>query len=264
MSALYAIVGHPVARSASPAMHNAAFAAVGLTHTYIPLDIRPGAIAEGMQLLRTLDVAGANVTVPHKVDIVPFLTALHGDAVAVGAVNTIMRDGDGYAGHLTDGAGFLAFLSEEGIEATTAVVLGAGGSARAVAYALATTDVRVTVCARRPEQAEEVAGLHPNIHVGRWGAAPSAQLVINATPLRTGLPTIKLTRKTVAVDLIYGEETEFLARARDAHARSFDGSGMLLHQAALSFTVWTSVPAPLEAMRAALDAYAHSRDESDR
>lgn len=264
MSALYAIVGHPVARSASPAMHNAAFAAVGLSHAYIPLDVRAGALAEGMGLLRTLGVVGANVTVPHKVDIVPFLTALHGEASVVGAVNTIIADGDGYAGHLTDGAGFLAFLAEEGIEATTAVVFGAGGSARAVAHALATADARVTVCARRPEQAEAVAALHPNVRVGRWETAPNAHLVINATPLRAGLPTTKLTRTSVAVDLIYGEETEFLARARAARARAFDGSGMLLHQAALSFTLWTSLPAPVEAMRAALVAHLRAGDESDR
>lgn len=253
MTRLFAIVGHPVARSLSPVIHNAAFRASGLPHTYVPLDVQPGALAEGMGLLRTLDVAGANVTVPHKVDIVPFLTSLHGDAAAVGAVNTLVTDGESYAGHLTDGAGFLAFLAQEQIAVESAVVLGAGGSARAIAYALATAGVAVKVCARRADQTSAVAALHEQITAASWETIPQAPLVVQATPARRGLPAIRLTKRTIVVDLIYGEDTEVLRRAREAGATAYDGAGMLLHQAALSFTIWTGLDAPLEAMRDALD-----------
>lgn len=252
MRRLYAIVGHPVAHSLSPAMHNAAFEALGLPHSYVPLDIRPGALAEGMNLLRTLGVDGANVTVPHKVDIVPFLTGLRGAAEVIGAVNTLVYDGAGYVGYSTDGEGFMAFLAETGAEVGSAVVLGAGGSARAVAYALALSGAQVTICSRRPEQASGVALLHRGITVGPWDEPPKASLVVNATPLREGLPKISMDEATTAVDLIYREQTDFLARARKAGARTYDGTGMLLHQAAASFVLWTGLSAPIEVMRQAL------------
>src|SRR5437667_11073134 len=100
---LACIIGWPVAESLSPVIHNAAFAAVGLDWTYVPLAVRPGAIEEGMNLLRQLGVEGANVTMPHKRVVVPLLDRLEGDAAALGAVNTIVRDGATFVGHNTDG-----------------------------------------------------------------------------------------------------------------------------------------------------------------
>lgn len=254
MKRLYAIVGHPVARSLSPVIHHAAFAAVGLPHAYVPVDVQPGALGEGLELLRTLGVSGANVTAPHKIAVAGFVSRVHGDAEVVGAVNTLVLEGQRIEGYLTDGAGFVDALAASGHTPESATILGAGGSARAVAYALARTGVQVRVCARRPDQADEVAGLHEDISSGSWDDPPSNDLVVNATSARKGLPSVSLTERTIVVDLVYGEETEMLARARTVGAHAFDGRGMLLHQAAHSFRIWTGLDAPIEAMRAALDA----------
>lgn len=256
---LACIIGWPVAGSLSPRMHNAAFAALGLEWTYVPLAVREEAIADAVGLLRLLDVRGANVTIPHKRAIVSSLDALAGDAAAVGAVNTLVREGDRFVGHNTDGEGFLRALAAEGWspDGARALVLGAGGAARAVAYALARAGARVSVAARRPERAGEVASLARGIEAAEWEGLPAADLVVQATPARTGLPVeqLALGPEVVAVDLLYlPPETPFLAAARRAGARASDGLGMLLHQAALSFELWTGRPAPLGAMASALSA----------
>ena len=133
---LACIIGWPVARSLSPAIHNAAFAALGLDWTYVPLAVRPGAIEEGMGLVHELGVEGANVTMPHKQTVIPFLERLEGDAQTLGAVNTIVREGSALVGFNTDGAGFLAAIRDEAAfdpSGKRALVLGAGGAARALA-----------------------------------------------------------------------------------------------------------------------------------
>jgi len=259
---LACIIGWPVAESLSPAIHNAAFAAVGLDWTYVALAVRPGAITEGMNLLRELGVEGANVTMPHKRAVVPLLDRLDAEATALDAVNTIVRAGTAFVGHNTDGPGFLAAIGEEASFAPagkTAVVLGAGGAARAVAVALARAGASVRVSARRPEQAAEVAGLDPGIQVEAWGESTPADLVVNATPSREGLPleTLGFGPGMLAVDLIYAPPmTGFVRFAREAGATALDGIGMLVHQAALSFRLWTGVDPPIpvmaDAARAAL------------
>ncbi|TMK50803.1 MAG: shikimate dehydrogenase, partial [Actinobacteria bacterium] len=125
---LACIIGWPVARSLSPAIHNAAFAALGLDWTYVPLAVRPGAIEEGMGLVHELGVEGANVTMPHKQTVIPFLERLEGDAQTLGAVNTIVREGSALVGFNTDGAGFLAAIRDEAAfdpSGKRALVLGA-------------------------------------------------------------------------------------------------------------------------------------------
>ena len=251
---LACIIGWPVAESLSPAIHNAAFAALGLDWTYIPLAVRPGAIEEGMGLLRELGVEGANVTMPHKRVVVRLLDRVDDEAAALDAVNTIVREGSILVGHNTDGAGFLAALAEEASfipAGKSAVVLGAGGAARAVAVALARAGASVRVSARRPEQAAEVAALAPGIDAAAWGEELKADVVVNATPLRDGLPLQQLGfgPGVLAVDLIYLPPlTDFVRFAREAGAAALDGLGMLVHQAALSFRLWTGVDPPIEVM----------------
>jgi len=254
---LACIIGWPVSHSVSPAIHNAAFAALGLDWTYVPLAVRTGAITEGMSLLRLLGIEGANVTMPHKQAVVPLLDGLEGDAETLGAVNTIVHADGGFVGHNTDGAGFVGWLrAEANFEPAgkTALVLGAGGAARALALSLARADSTVMVAARRPEQARELEVLDPAIRSAEWGAPAEADLVVNATPVRRGLPldTIALGPGVVAADLIYPPPlTDFVRVATDRGATAFDGLGMLVHQAALSFTLWTGREAPLDTMAAA-------------
>lgn len=254
MTHLACIIGWPVAQSLSPVMHNAAFAARNLDWTYVPLAVQPGAAAEGVELLRTLGVDGANVTVPHKVAIVTLLDAVQGDAAVFGAVNTIVRDGERLIGHNTDGEGFLNFLrADAGFDPsdTRAVVLGAGGAARAVAIALARAGAHVTVSARRDEEAHALAEAAEGIATASWGKADPADLVVNATSSRDKLPA---PAARLAVDLIYlPPETGFQSAALRSGARVFDGLGMLVHQAALSFQMWTGGDAPLEVMRKAAE-----------
>lgn len=253
---LACIIGWPVSKSLSPVIHQAAFEAAGLDWAYIAIPVRPGAVGEGVGLLRTLGVDGANVTMPHKEVIREYLDSIDEEAAAIGAVNTVVRDGELLIGHNTDGIGFVRFLEHDANfdpRDKAALILGAGGAARAVVRALTGAGARVTVSARRPERAASVAGVAEEVATAEWGAAVSADLVVNATPVRDGLP-VQFGPEMLAVDMIYQPpETSFVSEARSAGARAFDGLGMLVHQAALSFTLWTGVEAPVQIMREAAE-----------
>jgi len=259
---LACIIGWPVAQSLSPAIHNAAFEALGLDWTYVPLAVRPGAIEEGVHLMNEMGAQGANVTMPHKQAIVPYLERLEGDAETLRAVNTIIREGSSLIGHNTDGPGFLTALREEARfepKGKHCLILGGGGAARADALALTIEGADVVVSARRPEQAAELTSIAARIETAPWGTTIQADLVVNATPSREGLPldSMRFGPNVVAADLIYvPPETAFLEAARAAGATAVDGLGMLVHQAALSFRLWTGVNAPLEVMAQAARAAA--------
>ncbi len=254
-SHLACIIGYPVAQSLSPAIHTAAFQALGLDWTYIAIAVQPGAAQEGVSLLRELGVEGASVTMPHKQDVIPFLDEVIGDASRTGAVNTIVASGKRLVGHNTDGDGFLRFLrADVGLDPAGArvLMLGAGGAARAVAFALDREGAQVTIAARRPQQAAEVAALSEGIRAAPWGEAIAFDLVVNATPMRDGLPELNFGEGSVAVDMIYvPPETSLIRDARESGARAFDGLGMLVHQATLAFELWTGIEAPVEVMHAA-------------
>lgn len=254
-SHLACIIGYPVSHSLSPAIHNAGFDALGLDWTYITIAVQPGAAREGIGLLRELGVEGASVTMPHKQDVIPFLDGLDASAEVVGAVNTLVRTDGRLVGHNTDGAGLVRFLRHDtsfSFGDASALILGAGGAARAVAVALAAEGVRVTIAARRVEQAQEIAGLADGIAAVAWDRAEPADLIINATPARDGLPAIA--PRQLAVDMLYlPPKTPFLMDAEASGARAYHGLGMLLHQAALQFELWTGREAPLAAMRAAAE-----------
>ena len=270
------VLGHPVTHSLSPVIHQAAFAATGVNAAYLPWVVAPDRLAEAVRGLRAMEnLLGANVTVPHKEAIVPLLDGLTLEAEAFGAVNTLLpRDGK-LIGDNTDGAGFLAALRADlGCEAEglSAVVLGAGGAARAVAMSLARAGAQRIVLANRSldrarHLATWVAARYPACEVTaqalqtEWQVSevPEIRLLVNTTSvgLHASDPRLfdyaSLSAQTKVCDLIYNPpETALLRWARSRGCRVANGMGMLVHQAALAFERWTGNPAPVQAMREAV------------
>jgi shikimate dehydrogenase len=321
---LTGVIGWPVAHSLSPAMHNAAFAALGLNYAYVPLPVPPERLEAAVRGLAALGFVGANVTVPHKSAVLPFLDELTPIAAAIDAVNTIVVRPDGtLLGDNTDAAGFLADLrahgvltprppllttttrsSGEGENAITppspetavpfqepqrgasrrggrggeVILLGAGGAARAVAYALAEAGATVAVVNRTLERAQALCErirrslpatqitAHP-FPAALPALAPAADpstssgpaLIVNATSLGLHpddpLPwdaTVPFRPGQVVYDLIYSRQTPLLVLAQRGGARTINGLGMLVHQGAESFKLWTGQAAPIDVMFAVL------------
>jgi shikimate dehydrogenase len=270
------LLGYPVSHSASPAMHRAAFAAARVNAAYLPWAVAPGHLPAAVEGLRSMEnLLGANVTVPHKAGIVPLLDALTPEAEAIGAVNTVIPRSGRLIGDNTDGAGFLAALQEElgcPPEGVTAVILGAGGAARAVAMGLAQAGadrlVLVNRTATRAEAlAEDIRRHHPRCAVTVQTLHPSwrvsqvleFRLLVNTTSvgLHPGDPLLfdydSLPVQASVMDLIYRPaETPLLRAARRRGCRALNGLGMLVHQGALAFERWTGKPAPVQAMRDAV------------
>jgi shikimate dehydrogenase len=280
---LIGLLGWPVAHSLSPAMHNAAAMAAGLDLVYVPLPVRPEDVATAVEALRTFHFLGANVTVPHKQAVIPFLADLDAAAKAIGAVNTIVsgqvstRDRQPSAGYNTDCSGFLADLAELGVAVAgrDCLVLGAGGSARAVVYGLAQAGARVQVLARRSEQAQElVEALTPHVAgtsgwLNSWplrelATAVShtvAPLIVNTTPLgmspqsnRSPWPAdLPFPPGAFLYDLVYKPATTHLMRqAMAAGVPVANGLGMLLWQGVQAFQLWTGQMPEMAVMRRAL------------
>lgn len=268
------IIGRPVAHSLSPAIHNAAFAALGLDWVYVPLPVAADALEAAVHGLRSLGLRGANVTVPYKGAVVPFLDRLEGDAALLEAVNTIAVANGELVGHNTDVEGVRAAVTSvcgASLRGAPALVLGAGGAARAVALALARQGMRLTIVNRTAVAAERLATLVTAAVPGAAcvllppesldGPLVAAQaLVVNATTLGMAghgkVPAAladTLSARQVAFDVVYAPGgTRFLDQAQARGARVIDGREMLLSQAAAAFEVWTGRRAPLDAMRAAV------------
>ena len=260
---LAAVIGWPVRHSRSPAIHNAAFRATGLDWIYLALPVAPGEAAAAVGGIRALGIDGLSVTMPHKTAVAACVDRLDGDAVALGAVNCLAREGDALVGHNTDGGGFLDSLrADEGIDPAgmRCVVLGAGGAARAVVRALAGAGAEeVAVVNRRPDPAAAAARLAGERGVvGTEGSVGRADLVVHATPVgMDGDPDLPFDPAgcrdgAIVVDLVYHPTvTPLLATAEQLGLRTVGGLGMLVHQAARAFELWTGTDAPVEAMRAA-------------
>lgn len=274
------IFGHPVEHSFSPAMHNAAFQAAGLDYVYVPLPVQPENLRAAVEAVRALGLAGVNVTIPHKEAVLPLLDELSEEAGLTGAVNTIVNRSGRLLGDNTDGRGFLRSLQEgAGFSPAgrSALLLGSGGAARAVALQLALAGAgRLRLTNRSRKRAEELAGyieaktrLKPEVL--DWPAEGEtlpeealrgADLVVQGTPLgmhpavseAPPLPYGSFRPGQVACDLVYNPvETQFLQRAGRAGAVTVDGLGMLLYQGALAYELWTGTTAPVEVMRKALE-----------
>ena len=271
----YAVLGHPIAHTLSPRLHNAAFAALGLDAIYLAFDVAPTDLLGVLGAMCRMGFGGVNLTVPLKEVAFRGLAELDESARRAGAVNTVRLGPGGMRGHNTDGYGFLRAL-EEAFGTTPAgqsvVVLGAGGSARTLAGVCAAAGARsITIVARNREKAEALAGglraAVPGIAVSvagdadsQPGAVRAGDLVIQATPvgLRETDPPLfgadAFRRGQRLYDLVYTfPETATMAAARVAGAEAANGLGMLLHQGARAFEILTGLAAPLEAMREALE-----------
>lgn len=271
------VIGWPIAHSVSPAMHNAAFRALGLDWCYVPFPVHPERLAQALAGVRGLGLRGINITVPHKQALLSLVDELTPEARAVGAVNTVIVKGETLLGHNTDVGGFLRALGDAGCDArgSSALVLGAGGAARAVVYALARVGAQVTLLNRTVSRAHDLAREFASLGAGARleagpldeqtlrGIASSASLIVNTTPLgmwpevdtSPWLEGVPFPADALLFDLIYNpRETLLMRQARAGGARAVDGLRMLVHQGAEAFELWTGVRPPIEVMYAACTA----------
>jgi len=230
---------------------------------FVAFPVPAGGARAALEGMRALGIAALTVTMPHKADAAAACDRLSDTAKALGAVNAVIDRDDALAGDSTDGEGFLRSLRDAGVDpdGRRALVLGAGGAARAIARALGDAGASVVVAARRAEAAEAAARLVPGGTATDLGGVDAAlgevTVVVNATPvgMRGEAPPLDADRlgpAHVVVDAVYHPlETPLLAAARARGATAVDGLGMLVHQAAISFEWFTGHPAPLAEMRAA-------------
>jgi shikimate dehydrogenase len=275
----FGLIGFPIGHSLSPALHHAALQYLGLTGRYHLFPISPfpdgkknlwALLAE----LKTGNLNGLNVTIPHKQNVIPYLDVLSDTAQAIGAVNTISRHGAKLVGDNTDAPGFLLDLKKflDGytteIESKDALILGAGGSARAVCYALMQGGWTVTIASRRKEQGEKLvedlsaqaAILLNEEDIGKLNPG----LIVNTTPLGmypngevSPWPTdLPFPENTVVYDLVYRPvKTKLMQDASEIGYSCTNGLGMLIEQARLSFQLWSGMTVPREVMESSIHAY---------
>ncbi|HEY4888310.1 MAG TPA: shikimate dehydrogenase [Candidatus Dormibacteraeota bacterium] len=248
------LLGHDISYSRSPDMHNAAFRAIGLDWTYERLDVSPGDLPTALKGLRQPDVAGANVTIPHKQAVMQHMDSIDPEAVRARAVNTIVRDGDRLVGSNTDIAAIRSAIESVGLEpkGAKAVILGAGGSARAAAVAL--EGAHITFVSRHLEAANVPGRAIAWDDVSLHALTRSADVLVNATPLgrRDEMPIrpAALPREGAVIDLVYVTGgTPLVRKARSLGLRTADGWEILLAQGARSFEAWTGRSAPVSSMR---------------
>jgi len=267
------LIGHPVAHSLSGAMQQAAFDDQGIDATYELWDRPPLGLADAVAELRGDDFLGANVTIPHKERIVPLVDRLTEEAHVTGAVNTITKEGKRLIGHNTDVPGFRLALDRlvgKQKMPRQAVVLGAGGGARAVVFGLITEGFqRVVVFNRHLHRAEGLvkhfgrSAAHMELKAMPWHESiieselAKTKVLVNATSIGlagdvTPIPGEIIPPELLVLDLIYNR-TRFLREAEAAGSTVQDGELMLLHQGAAAFTLWTGKPAPLELMQRKLE-----------
>jgi shikimate dehydrogenase len=275
---LVGVIGYPVAHSLSPAMHNAAFDALGLNWRYLPLPVRENDVPAAIRGLAALGFRGANITVPHKVAAIPCMDSVSDTVRIVGAVNTICIDHatGRLEGTNTDMDGFMTDLAMNRIAVEPGhhvIILGAGGAARACAAGLMRAGARVIIINRTAERAQALTdSLRPNVHSGQIDAAgydalpalaESATLIVNCTPLGMwphvdgspwpdGLPFPK---GATLYDTIYRPmQTRLMREAEQVGVRVVGGLGMLVWQGAAAFELWTGIKPPADVMRAACES----------
>ena len=273
---LYAVIGHPVAHSRSPAMQNAAFAATGMNAVYVALDVLPEHLSRALDGLHAAGLRGLNVTLPHKEGASRACAALTSEARRAGGANTLRWEPDGWSGHATDGLGFRAWIAERGIALAGARVLliGAGGAARAIAPVIAAhAPAALCVVSRSGGRAQ---GLIAELRLAGVSGIAFQARPLDEPPSTRGMGPFDLLVRAISpggvvreesvwwgalapgapvLDLNYAERAEATRARAEREGRSFeDGLGLLLQQGACSFEFWTGRPAPLQAMRAAVGA----------
>lgn len=257
------LIGNPVEHSRSPKMQNAAFATLGMDHMYELWHTEDHEVAERVASIRDIDIAGANVTVPHKQAVMEHLDEISEAARRIGAVNTIVPDGDRLVGDNTDAYGFSASILEKypGFEPGTTVVLGAGGAARAIIVALQQMGASEVLIANRTRNKADALAADLDAEAIDWPALaevlPRANVLVNATSLGWHDEVVlqpeiiaRLPEGALAADLTY-RDTPFLQSAAAHGMLTLDGAGMLIHQGVRAFELWFGVTPPVNVMRRA-------------
>jgi shikimate dehydrogenase len=268
---LCAVIGDPVKHSLSPQIHNAAFREANLDLAYVAFHVKKGDLERAIGGVRSLGLRGLSVTIPHKVDILPYLDAIDQVAANIGSVNTVVNRNGHLTGYSTDGPGALRALEAGGCEVAgkNTLLLGSGGAARAIAFSLASVDPLPEVTILGIEL-EELAELEKDLSertslstkVQPWSeenlvrACSSCNLIINATPIgmtpeinKSPVPRELLNENHAVFDIVYNPfETELLKDTKHAGARAIPGIGMFVQQAAIQFELWTGKTAPLPLM----------------
>jgi len=270
------VIGNPVEHSLSPAIHNAAFQKLGLNFVY--LAFRVDAIGDAIKGLRALGgFRGASVTIPHKVSVVPFLDDVESTAKQIGAVNTILSVDGKLTGYNTDATGALRALNEGGapLKNETVVMLGSGGAARAIAFALA-AEAGISCLKLLGIEEKERMALAADLRakttmnvvdanldeVALRALLPQARVLIHCTPIgmapkigKSCVPAMLLHPGLTVMDIVYNpRDTQLLKDAQTAGCRTIQGLEMFLHQAAAQFELWTNKPAPTDIMREVLES----------
>ncbi|MBI2836330.1 MAG: shikimate dehydrogenase [Chloroflexi bacterium] len=266
------LIGDPVEHTMSPAMHNAAFRELGLDYVYVAFHVKNEGLGKAIEGMRALNLRGLNVTIPHKVNVIPLLDEIDPMAKKIGAVNTIVNDNGRLKGYNTDASGFLQALLAKGIEpeGKSVVVLGAGGASRAISFILAGRGSRLTILNRAQElhwatelahRLEEefrrkVEALELNSK-NLDKALDKADILVNATPVgmspndgETPAPSDLLRPELIVYDIVYNPvKTRLLREAEAANARTIAGLDMLVWQGATAFELWTGQKPPFEVMK---------------
>lgn len=273
-SELVACFGQPVAENPTGAMQEAAFRALGLNWRYLTIEVPPAKLKDAMTGVRALGLRGLNLTIPHKVAVMEYLDEISPDAVIIGAVNTVRRDGERLIGENTDGKGFLRGVrNDAGVDpgGKRVAVLGAGGAARAIATELALGGVsEILVVNRSPARAEPMIRdlqAHTSTPVryhewrGVWRIPREVELLVNATsiglfPDVDAMPPVDLSdarADLLVADAVFNPpETRLLAAARSRGLPVLDGLSMLVYQGVIGFQMWTGQDPPETVMKQAL------------
>jgi shikimate dehydrogenase len=272
---LCGLIGDPVEHTMSPAMHNAAYRQMGLDYVYVPFHVRLEELGKAIDGMRAFNMRGLNVTIPHKVAVIPFLDKLDALAEKIGAVNTIVNDNGVLTGYNTDATGFLRALLEKGIEprGKKALILGAGGASRAVSHVLADSGAERLIILNRAEELNWAYDLAGNISQLYNMDAKAGQLnresldsvmeridisiLVNTTSVgmtpdvdSTPIDADLLRPGLVVFDVVYNPlRTQLLKDAEAAGAETVSGIEMLVWQGVLAFEKWTGQEAPLDLMR---------------
>lgn len=266
-----AVIGDPVEHSLSPQIHNAAFQALGVNMVYTAFHVRQGQVGKAVESVRVLGIRGLSVTIPHKVDIIPYLDEVEEISRKVGSINTVLNENGLLKGISTDGQGALRALGEYDVDpgGKRILVLGTGGAARAIAFSLASLKKKPSLCLLGVE-GEEMRRLVSDLEMGTGvdvngdfleasslkAQVRGAEIIINATPIgmspnsdQTLIPAELLRKDLVVFDAVYTpRETRLLREAKQAGAKTVPGLGMFVHQAAVQFELWTELKAPVQLM----------------
>ena len=268
------IFGHPISHTLSPVMHNAVIKALGLDMAYLPFEVKPPNLKEAINGIKSLGIIGVNITIPHKESVIRFLDDISEEARLVGAVNTIVYKDRKLVGYNTDGSGYMASLKEElgfNPKSKRIIIIGAGGAARGILAALATQKPKsITVANRTLSRAVSlIKTFKGKFRDTRFEAIDldnnmlkmsfnSVDLLINTTSVgmkqskALKIPLETLPKIAIVSDIIYNPlETLLLKKAKKIGLTTHGGLGMLVHQGARSFKLWTGMDAPMNVMRKA-------------